>query len=174
MEMEQREGRVREGKKQFVLRNSGQETGSWSRIHQRAAKEEALPGGRCVFCSGPHAAQDLRIWVGRPLALWVQGQSLGSNARNGHSAGCSVPNRGQGEGRMRTATAGSLTSKQLALNRRVHVQSPAEGPAHPIKGGSGTPWIPAPPRHKRDAWRAGEQESTNQPTPEHHDASATP
>lgn len=106
--MELREGRVRESKKESVLRNSGQETGSWGRIHKRAAKKEALPGGRCVFCSGPHAAQDLRIWVGRPLALWVQGQSLGGNARNGHSAGCSVPNRGQGEGRMRTATAGSL------------------------------------------------------------------
>lgn len=75
MEMEPREGRVREGKKEFVLRNSGQETGSWSRIHQRAAKEEALPGGRCVFCSGPHAAQDLRIWVGRPLAPGFKGKA---------------------------------------------------------------------------------------------------
>ncbi|XP_047580910.1 translation initiation factor IF-2-like [Lutra lutra] len=59
---------------------------------------------------------------------------------------------------MHAATAGSLTSKQPALNRRVHVRSPAEGPAHPIKGGSGTPRIPAPRRHKRDARRSGERE----------------
>lgn len=59
--MEPREGRVRESKKELVLRNSGQETGSWGRIHKRAAEEEALPGGRCVFSSGPPAAQNLGI-----------------------------------------------------------------------------------------------------------------
>lgn len=141
--MEPREGSIRKGKEGIRPR----EFRSGNRESGQNPQEGGQGGGsspeeRWVLCSGPHAGQDFKTCVCRPLALRVQGQSLGGNARNGLNAGCSVPNRGQGEGRTRAATAGSLTSKQLVLT--------AEGPAHPSRATAGHPGFRAPRRYQRE------------------------
>lgn len=115
--MEPREGRVREGKEGIrpqEFRSGNTEPGQNSQEGGQGGGSSS--GVRWVSALVLTLARTSGTWVCRPLSLWVQGQSLGGNARNGHRVGCSVPNRGQGEGKTRIATAGSLTSKQLALN----------------------------------------------------------
>lgn len=116
--MEPRQGRIRKGKEGIRPR----ELGSGNKELGQNSQEGGQGGGssperKVGLLLGPSRQPGSHsTWVCRPLALRVQGQSLGGNARNGQSAGCSVPNRGQGEGRTSAATAGSLTSKQLVLN----------------------------------------------------------
>lgn len=116
-------------------------------MHKRAAREETLPGRKMSLLLWPSCwpgPQELSLPPSSPLGsrakLWEP--TLGrAGAQDALSR-----NRGQGEGRARKATARSLTSKQLALNRRASsAGARLRAVLSSIKGGGGTPQIPSPP-----------------------------